>query len=496
MTRLSRTAFLLACCTGSFTSAGLLVTGCGKSAGPAEHRALSPVRTTTVAPLPPLREPRLLAVPGEIRPVAGDWADSPDAAFRYSERHQQKDVVDRSPTSFAPTTSGAAAAPSTPVRPAVVQPKPGPIQQPAPVQAGPYTVEGIQRFKEPAAVAPPVTTFAAPSFNAPSIAPIQQASPTFQPPRQPQFVAQRSPVMGPPRDRSGLRPVSERINAINHQAIGLANRGALFAAREDLIQSLRIATQSLDAFEGTSAYSHALDQGLTALNEAEDFALHGAAATVPMRVEDIVAGHRTPVLRDLQGQEVSPVIAMQRYYGFAGERLTFAAGQLPAAADTLFWLGKVHNGLARQSQQADRLQGPQAMVCFRAALSAAPQHYLAANELGVLLAHYGQLHDAKALLQQSVTTRSHAEGWQNLAIVHKRLGETELAQLAEQEFAAAGGRTALASAGNSGAVKWVEPKTFAASGGQTPSAGGQAQSWEQPTGPVAAQPRSATGARR
>lgn len=291
---------------------------------------------------------------------------------------------------------------------------------------------------------------------------------------------QAGPVLGPPRDRSGFRAVSERINALNHQAVDLANRGALYAAREDLVQSLRLATQSLDAAEGTNGYSQALESGLTALLEAEDFALHGAAATTPLNVEQIVAGHRTPVLKGLPQQEIPPVIAMQRYYGYAGDRLTAAAGELPAAADTLFWLGKIHNSLGRQSVQADRLQGPQAMVCFRASLSVAPQHYLAANELGVLLARYGQLPDAKRLLQQSVTTRSHPEGWQNLAIVHQRLGEQDLAQLAEQELVAlTGGRKLAASRP---AVYWLEPKAFAATG-------------DQPEAGLATQPR-ATGARR
>lgn len=490
MTRQSRTAFLLACATACCPAAGLLLTGCGKSAGPAGQQAGALVRDAAPS-LPPLSQPRLLTVPGEVRPVAGDWVDSSDASLRQSDRHLQNKVADQSQQSFLPVTDGTATNNNPAARPAHVQPKAGPYQPPAPAQAGPYTVEGIQRIKEPAPLAQPAApaaTYVAPNFQTPSLAPVQPAAPTFQPPLQTQFVAQRQPMVGPARDRSGLRAVSERINALNHQAVGLANRGALHAAREDLIQSLRIAAQSLDAADGTSAYSSALDQGLTALVEAEDFALHGAAATVPMRVEDIVVGHRTAVLHDLQGQEISPVIAMQRYYGYAGERLTFAGGEMPAAADTLFWLGKVHNGLARQSQQADRLQGPQAMVCFRAALSVAPQHYLAANELGVLLARYGQLQDAKALLQQSVTTRSHAEGWQNLAIVHKRLGETQLATLAEQELAALGGTSALAAANKANAVRWVEPKTFAASGGQN-------QSWEQPTGPVASQPRS-TGARR
>lgn len=272
--------------------------------------------------------------------------------------------------------------------------------------------------------------------------------------------------------------------ALNYQAIRLANRGALYAAKEDLLQALRIATQSLDAAEGTGAHSQALNQGLTALREAEDFALHGAMATEPLEIGQIIAGHRTPVLREQAGQEISPVIAMQQYYGYAGQRLSFAAGDLPAAADSLFWLGKVHNSLARQSVQADRLQGPQAMVCFRAALAVAPQHHLAANELGVLYARYGELNEAKKLLQQSVASKPHAEGWQNLAIVHERLGEAQLAQLAKQEFALAAARSPTAGK-NQPPVTWLDTKAFAATAGPQPTPSG-------PSSAVATQPNNGT----
>jgi len=327
------------------------------------------------------------------------------------------------------------------------------------------------------------------------MAPLQAEQPVF---RQAQLPVASQPVMqpsGPARDRSSFRAVQERIAGMNQQAIHLANRGALFAAREDLLQSLRLASQSLDAAEGTSAYSVSLDQGLTALAEAEDFAQQGATSTKPIQIDQIVAGHRTPVLHNLDSTELSPVIAMQQYYGFAGDRLTASAGNLPAAADSLFWLGKVHSALARESAQADRMQGPQAMVCFRAALTVAPQHYLAANELGVLLARYGQLQDAKRLLQQSVNAKAHPEGWQNLVIVHRRLGEEQLATLAEQELVAMTGRSVPAApAGTKPPVTWLEPKAFATSGRQT-------DSWESPTapnspaGPLANQPRS-TGTRR
>jgi tetratricopeptide (TPR) repeat protein len=473
MSRLRRTALLVACCT----PAGLFV-GCNQSPPPPSF-APAPTARPLMKTVPSLSEPRLLTVPTDVRPVAGDWVEGSDAALRHSDRHQQGTAVE--PYQPQRIAAPAAAAPISEPPPSVnvVRPITSLPHESLPAQAGPYSVEQVQPFANPSA---PIASSAPQMFAAPSIAPHQATNPpAFQPP---QFVASATPapVLGPARDRSGFQAVSERIVALNYQAIRLANRGAVYAAKEDLLHALRIASQSLDAADGTSAYSQALNQGLTALREAEDFALHGAAATQPLEIDQIIAGHRTPVLREQAGYELSPVVAMQQYYGYAGQRLTFAAGELPAAADSLFWLGKVYNSLARQSVQADRLQGPQAMVCFRAALAAAPQHYLAANELGVLFARYGELNEAKKLLQQSVTVKPHAEGWQNLAIVHERLGETQLAQLAKQEFTLAASRSPTAGK-NQPPVTWLDTKQFAATAGPQPT-------WEQPakSSAVAAQP--------
>jgi len=109
--------------------------------------------------------------------------------------------------------------------------------------------------------------------------------------------------------------------------------------------------------------------------------------------------------------------------------------------------------------------GPQAIVFHQAALATDGGNWLAANELGVLLARYGQLADARRLLLHSVSVHPHVEGWHNLAIVHGRLGETDLAQRAEHErqlLARLGGKS---SAESSEMVRWVDPQTFAASGG-------------------------------
>ncbi len=98
------------------------------------------------------------------------------------------------------------------------------------------------------------------------------------------------------------------------------------------------------------------------------------------------------------------------------------------------------------------------MTLYQAALIAEPNNFLAANELGVLLAENGNLVRARDWLIHSVTVSPQAATWQNLASVHARLGEK---QLADQ---ALGQATALGQASPpSGvpAVQMLDPETFA-----------------------------------
>ena len=70
----------------------------------------------------------------------------------------------------------------------------------------------------------------------------------------------------------------------------------------------------------------------------------------------------------------------------------------------------------------------------RVALAIAPQNLLAANELGVLLAQHGQLHDAERIFQQCVATDATPETWRNLAVVYARQGN----EMASRSAMAAG----------------------------------------------------------
>ncbi len=244
----------------------------------------------------------------------------------------------------------------------------------------------------------------------------------------------------------------------------MAHKGMLFAAKEELVQALQLLAQARDAEVATSWHSKALSAGLTALKEADDFSSEASGAAVGLRTAEIARGHRTTILQ-IEG-DISPVVARQYYLSYAQQQLTLAVAGQPAASQTLYMLGKVQMALAGPARQAQALHGPRAMVCYQAALAVDPRNYQAANELGVLLAQCDQLAEAKRALLHSVTIQPHIEGWHNLAAVHRGLGETALADLAEnerQKLASQSQRTTAA--GDEKLVTWVDPRTFAASGG-------------------------------
>lgn len=261
---------------------------------------------------------------------------------------------------------------------------------------------------------------------------------------------------------AAMQSVSERSSEISNHAFSLAQRGMFYAARGELIESLRLVAQALDVQTDGGEHSNALSAGLTAMREAQDFAGGAGSTSDVVKVAEIAAAHRTPVLQGAAAN-VSPVIAQQQYLAYAQSQLIAAAGQQPVASHTLYRLGRVQMGLAGEDSNASSLAGPQAMVFQQAALGVDHRNYLAANELGVLLARYGQWPDARRLLLHSVTLHPHAEGWHNLAIVHRRLGEEGLARLAEHERQLASQRKASSDESDA-TIRWVDTKTFAAAG--------------------------------
>lgn len=288
-------------------------------------------------------------------------------------------------------------------------------------------------------------------------APLFPAPPTARVLAAPQPASAAAPASAAPR------PTAVQIQAMSQRASQMAAKGMLYAARDELTGALRLAAEVIDAERRTGTHAAALAGGLTALAEAEDFAPPPGDPSPSIDVALVARSHRTPILKETQG--LSPVVAQQHYLQFAREQLTAAVSPEPAASQALFTLGKVQAALAGPAAPAQSLAGPRAIVCYQAALAVDRSNYLAANELGVLLARYGQWQDARTALLHSVTVRPHAEGWHNLAIVHQRLGETDLARLAENERQLLAGRPGDKKPAGGPRIEWLEPARFAAEAG-------------------------------
>ena len=186
-----------------------------------------------------------------------------------------------------------------------------------------------------------------------------------------------APLAGPTKSTPELVAIARQADSHITRGLLLAERGAIYSARAEFVQALRLSAAALDSQRNTNAHSRALARGFRALEETKDIAR--AAATT---------------LDDQQ-----PAQALQQRLSYAQEQLAAGGGDLQPAASALFALGKLE-----MTSALTKIGSPEAVraaVYFQAALQVNPRHALAANELGVLLARHGRINEAKAALQYS-----------------------------------------------------------------------------------------------
>lgn len=265
-----------------------------------------------------------------------------------------------------------------------------------------------------------------------------------------------------------MQAVNRQAELAIRRAYHLAERGALYSARADFIQALGTIAQALDLKSQTREHTEALAAGLTALEEAEDFVPTGSRLEADIDIAMLIRAHRTPACKEMDPGGLFSVTVLQHYYTYAQEQLALAAGTQEAASMALFGLGKTYSTLALEKTMPAAVAEPKAMVFHWAALSSHAGNFLAANELAVLEARWGQYTTARSLLQYSLAIVPNSTVWRNLASVHRQLGEVELADLAMRESDIAQQREATAKPGNpegivpSSDVEWLDTKAFAA----------------------------------
>jgi tetratricopeptide (TPR) repeat protein len=211
-------------------------------------------------------------------------------------------------------------------------------------------------------------------------------------------------------------PLPPNIEQRLNYAFDLAQRGATYSASAEFEAVLGLCALELDTRDGGTSHRDALRQGLIALAEAEDFSGERVDWRESADVRSIAAGHTTTTPAKNSDAPVDSIQAVQAYYVFAEERLSYACGQLPGSSLAFYGLGRT---IMIPDSSVTHAAGKAALY-HRVALTIAPQNTLSGNELGVLLAQYGRLDEAEKLFQQCVATSGAKESYQNLLAVNAR----------------------------------------------------------------------------
>ncbi|NIP84019.1 MAG: hypothetical protein GTO03_00045 [Planctomycetales bacterium] len=222
-------------------------------------------------------------------------------------------------------------------------------------------------------------------------------------------------------------------------------------------------SQALDHTGGNHRHSQALKVGLRALSEAEDFQTGHDRLSTDVDLRGLVATHQTQALKKIVDfQHLTPVMAMQSYLQYAKEQLVLASGQQPLASRALYSLARLETAQPRGRPLDRPIRGPRAIALHQASLLVDQKNYAAANELGVLLAHYGQLDGAGDVLSHAAKLSGQPETWHNLARVYELQGQIQKADHARMfhHRLLADSRKAGKKAQEGRQVYWVAPEAF------------------------------------
>jgi Tetratricopeptide repeat len=308
---------------------------------------------------------------------------------------------------------------------------------------------------------------------------------------------------GPSTPSPELDAVSQRAEQTVRQAFNLAERGALYSARAQFADALRMLTEALDLQRSTTAHTRALTSGLRALDEVNDFAPDDVRSQAGMNLQLIVDAHHTPVLKNRSLKGVSLSAAQRMYLTYAQEQLAAAGGDQSVSSLALYGLGKVCTAPSAMHGPRGKVDEGKAVVFYQSALVVDSQNFMAANELGVLLTRFGRWNDARTALEHAVATSGTPTSWRNLAVVCDKIGDQTKAVAARHQADLAVARlqkSGHGAANSKYAIEMVDPTTFVQmhsatvdAAGETSVAGNTTAPAQQPAVSTAAKPNDKSG---
>lgn len=208
-------------------------------------------------------------------------------------------------------------------------------------------------------------------------------------------------------------------------AFDLAQRGSTYSSNGEFRAVIGLCALELDSRGGSTGHREAFRQGWIALDEANEFGGDQMDWHESADVRRLAANHVTPALQQAKGP-VDSVEAVQTYFAFAEERLTYSCKDMPSASLAFYGLARTFGEPGMRATHA----AAKSALLQRVALAIAPQNVLARNELGVLLAQHGHMAESENLFRQCIATNPRPETWRNLSIVYARRGDTANSQAA------------------------------------------------------------------
>jgi tetratricopeptide (TPR) repeat protein len=239
------------------------------------------------------------------------------------------------------------------------------------------------------------------------------------------FTASGSSLMGP------AAVERELTNALTRSE-QLCRRGVFLSAREEAKSAELQLARYLDSISNTFQSEPKLRAANIALREASDF----SQPCAPKILHELISAHETPVLKDVEVSQASPLALKQSYYQYAESMLLDGAQQHPWYSDVFYTLARTYQAEADNNVGAacEHLRA-QAMIYYRAACTIRPNNALATNQLGYVLLQLDRPAEAMTSLIASVDTKLEVPALQNLAEASRRLGDQQMQRWALDQIA-------------------------------------------------------------
>jgi tetratricopeptide (TPR) repeat protein len=238
------------------------------------------------------------------------------------------------------------------------------------------------------------------------------------------FMASGPSLMGPAAVERELTDALTRSEQ-------LCRRGVFLSAREEAKSAELQLARYLDSISNSFKSEPKLRAAKIALREVSDF----SQPCAPKILHELISAHETPVLKDVDVSQASPLALMQSYYQYAESLLLEGSQQHPWYSDVFYTLGRTYQAEADNNvgDACEHLR-VQAMVYYRAASTIRPTNALATNQLGYVLLQLDRPAEAMTSLIASVDTKLDVPALQNLAEASRRLGDQQMQRWALEQI--------------------------------------------------------------